>query len=212
GAEGRLGEAHLQVVAEVRTPLAPGPRAAALPEDLAEDVPEDVVDVPAESGLERAGAESARRLVAEAVVTRALVRVAEDFVRLGGLLELLLGGLVAGILVRMVLEGELAERALQFLCGCGSGYPEHLVVVTLLRHLHSSDRQPSARPATSNVRTSEPLSILQINRQARQAREGIVLKPPKTWRGLLGGEAVQDLAAVFFSPASADEYRASAMR
>src|SRR5439155_18851875 len=80
-------------------------------------------------------------------------------------------------------ERELAERALQFLCGCGSGYPEHLVVVTLLRHLHSPDRQPSARPATSNVRTSEPLSILQINRQARQAREGIVL-PPKTRRGV----------------------------
>jgi len=75
--------------------------------------------------------------VAEAVVTRALVRVAEDFVRLGGLLELLLGGLVAGILVRMVLDGELAERALQLLRSCGSGYPEDLVVVTLLRHLHS---------------------------------------------------------------------------
>src|SRR5207253_689272 len=65
GAEGRLGEAHLQVVAEVRSPLARGPRPPALPEDLAEDVPEDVVDVPAESRLEGAGSESARRLVPE---------------------------------------------------------------------------------------------------------------------------------------------------
>src|SRR5438105_2816823 len=96
-------------------------------------------------------------------------QVGQDFVRLGGLLELLLGDLVAGILVRMVLDGELAERALQFLSSCGSGDPEDLVVVTLLRHLHSSDRPPSARRATSNVRTMGFLSILRIKRGARRA-------------------------------------------
>ena len=64
-----------------------------------------------EPGLERPpGA-----CVAEAVVAGALLRVGEDLVRLGGLLEALLGGLVARVLVRVELVGELAVGALQLL-------------------------------------------------------------------------------------------------
>ena len=115
GPERGLGEGHLEVVAKVGAALSPAPGTAALAEDLAEDVTEDVVDIAGETRLERAGAEPTGRLVTEAVVAGALLRVAEDFVRLGSFLEPVLGSLVAGILVGMVLNRELAEGALQFL-------------------------------------------------------------------------------------------------
>ena len=115
GPERGLGEAHLEVVAEVGAALSRAPGTPALPEDLPEDVTEDVVDIAGETGLEGARAESAGRLVTEAVVPGALLPVAEDFVGLGSFLEPVLGGLVAGVLVGVVLNRELAEGALQFL-------------------------------------------------------------------------------------------------
>jgi len=135
-AEGRLGEGDLEVVAEIGAALLAVARSAALPEDLAEDVPEDVVDVAAgEPGLEGAGPETAGRLVAEAIVAGALFRIAENLVRLGGLLELLLGDLVAVVLVGVVLDGELAERALQLLRRGRARNPTDLIVIALLdRH------------------------------------------------------------------------------
>ena len=64
-----------------------------------------------------------------AVVLLALLGVAEDVVRLGDLLEALLGLLVAGVLVGVVLARELAVRLLD-LVGRGLALDaEHLVVV-----------------------------------------------------------------------------------
>ena len=73
--------------------------------------------------------------VAEAIVGRPLVGVRDDRVRLGRELELLLGGRVSGIAVRMVLERQLAIGALD---GSVAGIPpdaEDLVVVPLAHPL-----------------------------------------------------------------------------
>ena len=69
--------------------------------------------------------------VAVGVVAPALVRVAEDAVGLGRLLEALLGLLVAGVAVGVVLEGELAVGGLDLLLRGVARDAEHLVVVAL---------------------------------------------------------------------------------
>ncbi len=116
-AECGLEEGDLHVVAKVGAALpaaasrrAP-PRAPA-PEEGIEDpahVPEDVLEA-----LEDRGEVLGRRLTHAAqagetvlVVRLALAVIREDFVRLGGLLELLFGVLVLRVPVRMVLDGEL---------------------------------------------------------------------------------------------------------
>ena len=69
--------------------------------------------------------------MAEAIVGRALVAIGQDRVRLGALLELLLGRVVAGIAVGVVLQRELAIRALDFGVGRRPFDAEDLVVVPL---------------------------------------------------------------------------------
>ncbi len=71
----------------------------------------------------------------EAVVEAALLRVAQDGVRLGRFLEALLGRLVAGIAIRVVLHRELAIRALQLALGGRPRDAEHFVVVALAHAL-----------------------------------------------------------------------------
>src|SRR4029079_3872754 len=63
------------------------------------------------------------------------VLVGQDGVRLVDVLELLLGGLVARVLVGVVVPGELAERLLDLGLGRGLGHAEDLVVV-LVVHRH----------------------------------------------------------------------------
>jgi len=75
--------------------------------------------------------------VTEPIVAGALLRIGEHLVGLGELLELLLGLLVSLVLVRVELQGELAERALQLLRGAGPLDAEHLVVVALGMGLHA---------------------------------------------------------------------------
>jgi hypothetical protein len=69
--------------------------------------------------------------VTEAVVHVPLVGIGEDRVRLGRFLELVLRGLVAWILVRVVLDGELAVGALDLGLGGGLGDAEDLVIIPL---------------------------------------------------------------------------------
>src|SRR5207253_7226143 len=97
-------EAQLEVVAQVGAaagaPAAP-PEKVAEAEEVAQDVAEVGEDRRVEAGAAQAG-------VAVGVVAAALLRVAEHAVGLRGLLEALLGLLVARVAVRVVLERHLA--------------------------------------------------------------------------------------------------------
>jgi hypothetical protein len=70
-------------------------------------------------GFEAAGGGAAQAGVAEAVVHVTLIRIRENRVRLRGFLEFVFRFLAAGIAVGMVLERELAVRALDLLLGRG---------------------------------------------------------------------------------------------
>ena len=67
--------------------------------------------------------------MAVAVVGGALIGVAQHLVGLAGLLELLLGRMVAGIAVRMVLQRLLAVGALQFLIAGVARDAQNLVII-----------------------------------------------------------------------------------
>src|SRR5436190_2009101 len=110
-----LLQRHLQPHAKVAAlhgaapPALTEPAAERPTETFAEDVAElgeDVLHVHAAT-LE-ATTSHAGSVVAEAIVFRLLVGIAQDLVRAGRLLELLLGGLVTRVLVRMVLDRQLA--------------------------------------------------------------------------------------------------------
>ena len=67
----------------------------------------------------------------EAIVAGALVAVAEDRVGFGRFLEFLFGLLVARVAIGMVLQRQLAIRALDLLLGGRAGDLEDLVVIAL---------------------------------------------------------------------------------
>ena len=69
--------------------------------------------------------------MAEAVIGRALLRVAQALVGVADLLELDLGRLVAVVAVRMELHGELAEGRLQRLLVATARDAEHFVEIAL---------------------------------------------------------------------------------
>ncbi len=108
-----LLEGDLHVVAEIVAALRlawVGPAAAeeileypTAAEDLAEDL-ERIMEAPAA----KAACAAVESRVAMLVVERALLRIAQDFVSLTEFLEALFGGFIAGILVRVKLERELA--------------------------------------------------------------------------------------------------------
>ena len=108
---------------------APATPAAEDVEDVAERA-EDVID-----GLE-AGAATAtlHSGVAELVVAGSAGRVRENLVGLGGFLELPLGIVVPGVLVGVMLEGQLAVGLLDVLFPGIAVDPQNLVVVAFVAH------------------------------------------------------------------------------
>ena len=97
--------------------------------------------------------------VAEAIVGRALLRVGEHGVRLGRFLELLLGGLVAGIAVRVVLQRQLAVGALDLDSRSPSARrrgPRSSRACSRLRHLHH--RRPQQPVAEHVAARSSPMT------------------------------------------------------
>ena len=68
------------------------------------------------------------------VVTGTFLRVGQHLVCLRCLLEFLLGFFVAGVLVRVVLDGFLAVRLLYLLCCRGLGDLEHFIIITFFCH------------------------------------------------------------------------------
>src|SRR5581483_8878714 len=130
--ERRFLEFEAQVFAQVGATLsAIPPAAAARAEQVAEteQVAEDVAEVLEDGGIEPDTARAAHARVSEAIVLRALVAVGEHRVRLAALLEAFFGIAVAGIPVGMVLHGQLAVGALDFLLAGAARHPQHLVVV-----------------------------------------------------------------------------------
>jgi hypothetical protein len=135
GAPGRFLERDFQVVAEIGATLRSASSASAAAEQIAEaedvaEPAEDVFEAVEDRRVEAsAGAGAGDAGVAEAVVEGALLAVGEDGVRFGGLLELLLGGLVARIAIRVVFHRQLAIRALDLAVGRAPRYAEDFVVV-----------------------------------------------------------------------------------
>ena len=71
---------------------------------------------------------------AELVIALALIRVGKYIVGLVDLLELLLGGLIAGVQVGMVLFGQLAVGAFNLGIGGVFADSQHLVIITFFSH------------------------------------------------------------------------------
>src|ERR1041385_2976922 len=95
----------------------------------AEEVAENIAQVVGGEGSAAAGALQSG--VAEAIVGRTLLRVAQYAVSLAGFLEFFFRGGIVGVAVRMVALGELAIRALDFLLAGVTAHAEHFVVVAL---------------------------------------------------------------------------------
>ena len=134
---GGFVERDLEVVAQIRAALRAA--AAALSaehladaEDVAEAA-EDVFEAGEDARIESAGAGRALDArVAVPIVGGALVTVRENRVRLGALLEAFFRFVIARVAVGVVLQRELAIRALGLAIGGGSFDGENLVVVALV--------------------------------------------------------------------------------
>ena len=63
------------------------------------------------------------------VIGGALLRIAQGLISFTNLLEILLGSFVAGILVRVIFDRQLAVGLLDFLIGSGPLQTENLVIV-----------------------------------------------------------------------------------
>ena len=128
-----LSKIDLDLALQVRAPTAPA--GAAAEESLedrvpAEDIPERLEDVL--EGMELAPRVSLQALVAHLVVPLALLRIVQDVVRLGRLLETDLGLGIPGVPVRVVFQGHLVVGLADLF---GSGAPleaQDVVVVFLL--------------------------------------------------------------------------------
>ena len=95
---------------------------------------EDVVDIHAGCAKVAEASEASGCIEAELVVLLPLLWVVQHIVSLCGLLELFLGFLVAGVAVRMILDGYLSVSLL-YLIGIGRlADAQHFVVVSFLCH------------------------------------------------------------------------------
>jgi hypothetical protein len=106
--------------------------AARHPEDVAEDVREGREDVA--HVAEAAAHAGVGAGVAEAIVAGPLLRLAEDLVGLGGLLELVLGLGVAWISIRVQLHGQPAVGALELAGVDVARDTQHFVVIPFFGH------------------------------------------------------------------------------
>jgi hypothetical protein len=107
-AEGRLFKGDLHIVLEVvaASAMAALPAAA---EDVAKYVAENVAERRTRAETSAGKAAPPHPGMAELIVLRPFLRIGEDFVRLGDLLEPFFRRMVSGVLVGVVLNGQLAE-------------------------------------------------------------------------------------------------------
>ena len=132
-AGGRLLEADLQVIPQVRPAVGAPPGAAGPPpEKPLEDVVEDAAEARVEVAEALAAATGAGG--PEAVVGFALLGVAQDRIRFTDRLEAVLRRRIAGILVRVMEMRELPVRLLDLVGGGFGRDPQDLIVIPLLTH------------------------------------------------------------------------------
>src|SRR5262245_45131641 len=126
----RLREVDLEVEAQVRAArrAAAASAASAESKEVAEDVGEVSENVGIESGAGARRTTDAR--VAEAIVARALLGVAQDGVRFRRLFELVFSFLVAGVAIRMELQRQLSIRALDLGLAGVTSNAEHFVIIS----------------------------------------------------------------------------------
>lgn len=144
-------------------------RAAEAAKAAAEDIAKNVAQVHtvAAKTAEAAGAAAVLCCVggvnsgkAVLVVQLALFRVRKHLVCFVDLLELCLGVLIAGVIVRVVLHGKLAVCLFDLGIACALGYPQHFVIITLfLCHIHSPLRE---RPPRVTPRSVPPVQKLPL--------------------------------------------------
>ena len=185
----RQGDAHPDVLA-----LAGGvgvrrtARAAKTAEAAAKDVAENIAKVnpvaaKAAETAKAAGAAGAAAVLgsvvgvntgkAVLVVELALLRVRKHLVCLVDLLELFLGFLVAGVIVRVVLHGQLAVSLFDIRIAGRLGYTQHFVVITfLLCH----------NPITSRISSNLPYIAAHCRFQYRQPQADLY-KPDRPANG-----------------------------
>jgi hypothetical protein len=129
--ESSLTERDLQVVAEIgaafRTAASASSKDVAKPEKL----PEDVAEISERSGIEAAES-PLQPAVAETVVTRPFLGVAQDAVSLRSFFEAFLGVFVVRVFVRMIFESQFPIGALDLLVRGVLGNPQDFVVISLV--------------------------------------------------------------------------------
>ena len=126
-------------------------------ETAAKDITEDVAQI---DSISAKAAEAARTAAvlgcitgintgkAVLIVQLALFRVRKHLVGFIDFLELFLGILIAGVIVRVVLHGQLAVSLFDLRIGGRFGYSQHFVVIALfLCHNHTSIKPAKAAPA-----------------------------------------------------------------
>ncbi len=132
-AQGCVQEVQGQIVTQVIALLGTRPaptETASEPEDVPEDIAEGAENIGKIPEARKPGRRKA--LVAVSVIEAPLFRVVEDFVRLGGLLEALLGVFVAGITVRMIFEGYLPILLLDLINANVPRYSQDLIIILFL--------------------------------------------------------------------------------
>ncbi len=134
-AEDRLGQLELELVAQVRAAKhLRAPAAAGAAEDVAEDIAEDVAEgVGAETPATAAAPRGLKTGMTVLVVRGALVRIGEDLVGFLGLLELLLGLLIARIAIGVIFHRQAPVGLFDLSFGRGLRNIQDLVIVAL-RH------------------------------------------------------------------------------
>ncbi len=142
------GDPHTDVLALAGCiGVRPAGRAAKTAEAAAEDIAEDIAEVhtvaaeaaePACSAAVLGCVAGVNACKAVLIVQLALLRVRKHLVGFVDFLELFLCVFVAGVLVRVVLHGQLAVSLLDLRIRRRFGYPQHLVIITFfLCHIHS---------------------------------------------------------------------------
>ena len=111
---------HIQVVSKIGAALSSRPAAPSASEEIAEaeNVAENIAEVGKDIRIESTEAGSGTDTgMTEPVVVRALLRIAQNRIGLGGLFEFFLGLLVPRIPIGVILERKFAIGALDFLFG-----------------------------------------------------------------------------------------------